>query len=145
MKLASYMVAGAAGYGVVTDAGVVDLTRRIGSKHADLRALLTADALADARRAVVGAPPDFQIKDLTLLPVIPNPDKIICVGLNYEEHVVETGRERTENPVLFARFGDSQVGADQPMLRPRESTHFDYEAEIERVGLLSNPIANEKV
>lgn len=130
MKLASYKLASTAGYGVVTDAGVVDLTRRVGAKYPDLRALLTADALAEARQAVVGVPPDFQLKDVTLLPVIPNPDKIICVGLNYEEHRVESGRDKTENPTLFARFADSQVGANQPMLRPRESTHFDYEAEI---------------
>ena len=130
MKLASYLLAGSAAYGVVTDLGVVDLTRRIGSKYPDLRALLAGDGLADARQAVAGAAPDCQVADLTLLPVIPNPDKIICVGLNYEEHVKETGRDKTENPTLFLRLADSQVGANQAMVRPRESTHFDYEAEI---------------
>ena len=129
MKLASYRHGGGAGYGVVTDRGVVDLTRRLGSKYADLRALL-GGGLAAAQQAAAGAAPDFQIADLQLLPVIPNPDKIICVGLNYEEHLKETGRDKTENPVLFARFANSQVGGNQPMLRPRESTHFDYEAEI---------------
>ena len=130
MKLASYLLAGSAAYGVVTDLGVVDLTRRIGSKYPDLRALLAGDGLSDARQAVAGAAPDCQVADLTLLPVIPNPDKIICVGLNYEEHVKETGRDKTENPTLFLRLADSQVGANQAMVRPRESTHFDYEAEI---------------
>ena len=130
MKLASYLFGGKAGYGVVTGQGVVDLTRRIGSKYPDLRALLAGDGLADARQAVTGAGPDFQIADLTLLPVIPNPDKIICVGLNYEDHIKETGRDKTEKPVLFLRLSNSQIGAHQPMLRPRESTHFDYEAEI---------------
>ena len=130
MKLASYLLAGSAGYGVVTDRGVVDLTRRIGSKYPDLRALLAGDGLGDAQQAVAVAPADCQLADLTLLPVIPNPDKIICVGLNYEEHVKETGRDKTENPTLFLRLADSQVGANQAMVRPRESTHFDYEAEI---------------
>lgn len=130
MKLASYLSGGKAGYGVVTDKGVVDLTRRIGSKYPDLRALLAGDGLADARQAVAGAAPDFQIADLKLLPVIPNPDKIVCVGLNYEDHLKETGRDKTEKPVLFLRLANSQIGANQPMLRPRESTHFDYEAEI---------------
>ena len=130
MKLASYLLAGSAAYGVVTDLGVVDLTRRIGSKYPDLRALLAGDGLSDARQAITGAAPDCQVADLTLLPVIPNPDKIICVGLNYEEHVKETGRDKTENPTLFLRLADSQVGANQAMVRPRESTHFDYEAEI---------------
>ncbi len=130
MKLASYTADGQARYGVVTEQGVVDLTRRIGARFPDLRALLAADALGDARTAAAGASPDYRLADITLLPVIPNPDKILCVGLNYEDHVVETGREKTENPALFVRFADSQVGAGQPMLRPRESTHFDYEAEI---------------
>ncbi len=130
MKLASYLLSGSAGYGVVTDRGVVDLTRRIGSKYPDLRALLVAGALAEAAHAVTGAVPDCQLSDLTLLPVIPNPDKIICVGLNYADHVKEAGRDQTENPTLFLRLADSQVGANQAMVRPRESTHFDYEAEI---------------
>ena len=130
MKLASYLLGSSAGYGVVTDGGVIDLTRRIGSKYPDLRALLAAGALAEAGQAVAGAAPDCQLADLTLLPVIPNPDKIICVGLNYEDHVKETGRDHTENPTLFLRLADSQVGANQAMVRPRESTHFDYEAEI---------------
>ena len=130
MKLASYLLAGKVGYGVVTDRGVVDLTRRIGSKYPDLRALLAGDGLTDARQAIAGAAPDCQLADLALLPVIPNPDKIICVGLNYADHVKETGRDLTENPTLFLRLADSQVGANQAMLRPRESTHFDYEAEI---------------
>ena len=130
MRLASYVSGGNPGYGVVTDKGVVDLSRRLGARYPDLRALLAADALSEARRSVAGAAPDYQWTDLTLLPVIPNPDKIICVGLNYEEHRVESGRDKTDNPTLFIRFAGSQVGASQPMLRPRESTHFDYEAEI---------------
>jgi 2-keto-4-pentenoate hydratase/2-oxohepta-3-ene-1,7-dioic acid hydratase in catechol pathway len=62
--------------------------------------------------------------------VIPNPGKIVCVGLNYEEHRAETGRDKTENPALFLRVAESQVGHRQPILRPRESTHLDFEAEI---------------
>ena len=130
MKLASYRAAGSVSYGAVTPQGVIDLGRRLGAKYPDLRALLTAGALDEARKACVGVPADFQLDDLQLLPVIPNPDKIICVGLNYEAHRVEAGRDKTENPALFIRFANSQVGAGQPMLRPRESTHFDYEAEI---------------
>jgi len=130
MKLASYRAKGSASYGVVTEKGVIDLGRRLGARYPDLRALLTAGALDEAQRACAGAPADYQLGDLHLLPVIPNPDKIICVGLNYEEHRVESGRDKTDNPTLFIRFAGSQVGANQPMLRPRESTHFDYEAEI---------------
>ncbi len=130
MKLASYLWNGKASYGAVTDQGVVDLGHRLGASHPDLRSLLSGSGLEQARALQASAKPDLQTHQLQWLPVIPNPDKIICVGLNYEDHVVETGREKTENPALFLRMSGSQVGAEQPMLRPRESTHFDYEAEI---------------
>lgn len=128
MKLASFSVGSRPSYGAVTDAGIIDLGARL--HHADLRALLAADALDEARKVASGAKPDLALKGVTLLPVIPNPDKIVCVGLNYEEHRVETGRDNTEQPALFLRVADSQVGHGQPMLCPRESTHFDYEGEI---------------
>ena len=67
---------------------------------------------------------------MKLLPPIPNPGKIFCIGLNYEDHRQETKREKTEAPAVFVRFPESQVGHDQPILRPRESTKLDFEGEI---------------
>lgn len=130
MKLASYKTASGTGYGIVTDQGIVDLTRRLGSKYPDLRALIAAGAFDEAHRATQGAGADFAVPMVTLLPVIPNPDKIVCVGLNYEEHRVEAGRDKTENPALFLRVPGSQVGHNQPIHRPRESSNLDYEGEI---------------
>jgi 2-keto-4-pentenoate hydratase/2-oxohepta-3-ene-1,7-dioic acid hydratase in catechol pathway len=130
MKLASYLLDGRPSYGVVDGSGVIDLGRRIGAKYPDLRALITASALDEAKRAAAGAKPDASFDSLTLLPVIPNPDKIVCVGLNYEEHRVETNRDKTENPALFLRVPGSQVGHKQPLPRPRESKMLDYEGEI---------------
>jgi len=128
MKLISFSVGSRASYGAVVDGGVVDLGSRL--KYPDLRGLLVAGALEEARRQAAGAKPDHALKDLVFAPVIPNPDKIVCVGLNYEEHRVETGRDKTEQPALFLRVAASQVGHGQPMLCPRESTMFDYEGEI---------------
>lgn len=130
MKLASYRTSKGAGYGVVTDEGIVDLTRRIGKKYPDLRALLAGGALAQAAKAAKGAREDFKLSKIVFLPVIPNPGKIICVGLNYEEHRVETGRDKTENPALFIRVAESQVGHNRPIVMPPESTQLDYEGEI---------------
>jgi 2-keto-4-pentenoate hydratase/2-oxohepta-3-ene-1,7-dioic acid hydratase in catechol pathway len=130
MKLASYLLDGRPSYGAVEGNGVIDLGRRIGAKYADIRALITANALEEAKRAAAGQKPDASFDSLTHLPVIPNPDKIVCVGLNYEEHRVETNRDKTENPALFLRVPGSQVGHRQPMPRPRESKMFDYEGEI---------------
>ncbi len=130
MKLASYRSSKGAGYGAVTDNGIVDLTRRMGKKCPDLRALLAAGALRQAEKIAKGARPDLGLSRVKFLPVIPNPGKIICVGLNYEEHRVETGRDKTEQPALFVRVAESQVGHEQPMIMPPESTNLDYEGEI---------------
>lgn len=130
MKLVSFEKAGKAGFGAVKEDGIVDLGAALQNRYADLKALLEADALAEAAQAVASRPVDFALADVQLLPVIPNPGKIWCCGLNYGEHVRETNREVTEKPMFFLRFADSQVGHNEPILRPAESTQLDYEAEI---------------
>jgi len=129
MKLASFERQGRLGFGVVVNDGVVDLGKALGGRYADLKALLSADALDEARKYASQAS-DFALADVTLLPVIPNPGKIWCVGLNYGEHVQETGRQVTEQPMLFLRVADSQVGHGGPIPRPPESVKLDYEGEI---------------
>jgi 2-keto-4-pentenoate hydratase/2-oxohepta-3-ene-1,7-dioic acid hydratase in catechol pathway len=129
MRLASFRTPKGAGYGAVTDRGIVDLGARIGNRFPDLKSLIEKNGLEEARTAASG-PADYKESELAWLPVIPNPGKIVCVGLNYEQHRAETGREKTENPALFLRVPESQVGHRQPILRPRESTHLDFEAEI---------------
>lgn len=126
MRLVSFLRDdGSAACGVVVAGGVADITARLGL--ASLRALLAAGRLDEAR-ALTEA--DVPLEGLRYAPVIPDPDKIICVGLNYRDHVAETGREVTEKPALFARFAASQVGHLQPLLRPAESAEFDYEGEL---------------
>jgi 2-keto-4-pentenoate hydratase/2-oxohepta-3-ene-1,7-dioic acid hydratase in catechol pathway len=130
MRLASFHTAAqGASYGAVTDKGIVDLRRYLGNQFPDLKALIAGNGFSQVGQHL-SSPADYQYTDITWLPVIPNPDKIVCVGLNYEEHRVETGRDKTENPALFLRVAESQVGHRQPLLRPRESTHLDFEAEI---------------
>ena len=67
---------------------------------------------------------------VTLLPVVPNPGKILCIGLNYATHVAETGREQKDYPAVFTRWADTLVADGAPMVRPRESARFDYEGEL---------------
>jgi 2-keto-4-pentenoate hydratase/2-oxohepta-3-ene-1,7-dioic acid hydratase in catechol pathway len=129
MRLASFRTAQGASYGAVTNQGIVDLGRRLGNRYSDLRTLLERNGLEEARKAA-GSAADYKESEVTWLPVIPNPGKIVCVGLNYEEHRQETGRDKTEQPALFLRLAESQVGHRQPILRPRESKNLDYEAEI---------------
>lgn len=127
MKLCSYSINGAASYGLVTDAGIVDLAKRLPEKT--LRAFLDAGDMSRAG-AFAEADADYAFDAVEHLPVIPDPDKIICVGLNYHAHVQETGREETVNPVLFARYAGSQIGEGQALIRPPESEQFDYEGEL---------------
>jgi 2-keto-4-pentenoate hydratase/2-oxohepta-3-ene-1,7-dioic acid hydratase in catechol pathway len=128
MKLASYRIDGVAGFGAVVGDGIVDLGRRLG--HADLRGLLSADALAEVAMAIRGASPDVALADVEFLPVIPQPDKILCVGLNYRAHISEVGRAVEEHPVTFLRLAASQVGHRRPIVRPRVSRQLDYEGEL---------------
>jgi 2-keto-4-pentenoate hydratase/2-oxohepta-3-ene-1,7-dioic acid hydratase in catechol pathway len=68
--------------------------------------------------------------EIAWLPVIPNPDKILCIGLNYEMHRKETGRSEVENPTVFGRFANSQTGHLADIVRPRVSHELDYEGEL---------------
>ncbi|MFD3744014.1 fumarylacetoacetate hydrolase family protein [Nocardia sp. NPDC058633] len=87
----------------------------------------TSQALADAARDPSGR---VEIDAVRLLPVVPNPSKVFCVGLNYREHVTETKRELPTYPVLFPKFADSLIGAYDDIVLPPESTQVDYEGEL---------------
>ncbi len=131
MKFLSFSHRGRASFGAVIGEGVVDL----GARHAelpDLRAALRADrlgALADEARA---ASADVALADITYLPPIPNPEKIICIGVNYANRNEEykDGSEAPKYPSVFMRSRDSLVGHLQAILDPPESDQLDYEGEI---------------
>ena len=126
MKVTSFVRDGRATWGVVVDGGLVDAS----SQFPTLKAALEADGLAKVAAWAKGRAADCAYDAVEQLPVIPDPGKIWCCGLNYGEHVQETGNTVAEKPTFFMRVADSQVGHGQPMMRPRESTQFDYEAEI---------------
>ncbi|MCP3459584.1 fumarylacetoacetate hydrolase family protein [Bradyrhizobium sp. CCGUVB23] len=131
MILLSFTVDDRSSYGGLKDDGVVDLGARLAREGCPtLRKLLEADRLADAAQIVALSRPDHPLNKISFAPVIPDPDKIICVGLNYRDHVAEVGRAVTEKPALFARFASSQVGHEQPLVKPKVSDNFDYEGEL---------------
>lgn len=127
MKLCSFTHAHRASFGIVIDTGVIDLGTRV--PEPTLRDFIGGDGLERAR-AFAQEAADFPLSEVALAPVIPNPDKIICVGLNFSSHVQETGRTQTEHPVLFARYAGSQIGHGAPLVKPLESDQFDYEGEV---------------
>lgn len=129
MRWLSFLRDDAATFGYLTSdgAGVVDVGAR--GKLADLKSAIAADALDELVRRC-GDTADLPLEGLTYLPPIPNPDKILCVGLNYKAHQEETGRGGEGYPTIFVRFANAQMGHEQPMIRPRESSTLDYEGEI---------------
>jgi 2-keto-4-pentenoate hydratase/2-oxohepta-3-ene-1,7-dioic acid hydratase in catechol pathway len=130
MKLISFTHQNTASYGVVLGDDVLDLGPILGAQAPDLKTLIAKSLLDAAAQAAQQHRPTLKLDQVSLLPVIPNPGQIFCVGLNYGEHVRETGREITEAPAIFLRLPDSQVGHGQDIIRPRESHRLDYEAEI---------------
>lgn len=115
---------------MVDDRRFVDLSRRAPELPRTLRGLLEADRLDAARQAAEGAEPDGTIDEIALLPVIPDPAAVWCVGVNYDDHRRETGRVPSSHPTLFLRIAASHVGHRQPLMRPRVSSQFDYEGEL---------------
>jgi 2-keto-4-pentenoate hydratase/2-oxohepta-3-ene-1,7-dioic acid hydratase in catechol pathway len=128
VKLLSYMAGGRELFGAVSGDGVVTLNDRIGQPT--LRAALAAGAVAEMRKAAAAEQPDRKLADVSFLPVIPNPTKILCAGINYRSHAVETGRALPKQPSMFIRFTDTLVGHDGAMVRPKVSDHFDFEGEL---------------
>jgi 2-keto-4-pentenoate hydratase/2-oxohepta-3-ene-1,7-dioic acid hydratase in catechol pathway len=124
MKLMSFRRPdGSSSWGVVKPNSVVDLGHLAPSlKHA----LWAMTSLAEE----ASRHPDLALDQVHFLPPIPDPDKIICVGLNYMTHIKEGGREPPPKPIIFARFPNSQVGHGEALIRPNASETYDYEGEL---------------
>ena len=69
-------------------------------------------------------------QDAVYAPLVPRPSKILCVGLNYKDHIAEMGRETPEYPTLFGKFADTLLGAEDDLVLPAESGAVDWEAEL---------------
>lgn len=131
-KLASFTIDGRAAYGAITDDGVVDLSTRFGARWPSLKQVIEAGALGELVSATAEMKPDYPVSAITYEIPIPQPEKIICVGVNFPDRNAEykDGQEAPPNPSLFVRFPRSFTGHDQPLLRPPESEQLDYEGEI---------------
>jgi 2-keto-4-pentenoate hydratase/2-oxohepta-3-ene-1,7-dioic acid hydratase in catechol pathway len=123
MKLISFRHGGQDDYGPLENGQVTALRS---TAAPDLK---SAIAQGLPLTAPSGAPV-FKLEAVELLPPIPNPGKIFCVGINYEEHRNETGRAASAYPTIFTRFADTQVPDGAAMIRPKASVQFDYEGEL---------------
>ncbi len=129
MQFATFHIGRAQTWGIVVGAEVVDVGSVLGDKVSSLKSMISLGAYHDAELAMP-AGRRYRSSDIEWLPVIPDPGKILCIGLNYEAHRKETGREPTGHPAIFTRFADSQIGHGSPIIRPRVSTALDYEGEL---------------
>ena len=131
MKFISFEKDGQASFGAVTDGGVVNLSARHGGLR-DLRDAIRAQRLDELIAEANAADADCALADVELLPTIPNPEKIICIGVNYANRNEEykDGTEPPKFPSVFMRTRESLVGHEQDLLDPPESDQLDYEGEI---------------
>jgi 2-keto-4-pentenoate hydratase/2-oxohepta-3-ene-1,7-dioic acid hydratase in catechol pathway len=124
MKLASFKIGNSNTWGVIEDEEAIDVGSVLKDRHPDLKSAIAADALPVARDATREAKRCLTA-DITWLPVIPNPGKILC--LNYETHRKETGRSEVENPTVFGRFSNSQTGHLANIIRPKVSHDLGHQ------------------
>ncbi len=130
MRVSSYRKKdGSFSYGVVTDAGISDVSDAFKAEYPDLKSVLQAGGL-DKLRSQAESFSKISLEDVELLPPIPWPDKIICIGFNYRAHIKETGRDTPSHPPVFTRYPNSVVGHGVPIIRPAVSEMFDYEGEL---------------
>ena len=130
MRLISFRHAGAARIGAVVEGGIVDLSARTAARWPGLRQAIAGKALGELAAALKGASADLSFGDVELQPVIPDPDKILCVGLNYASHVGEVGRQLPTVPSVFSRLHNTLVAHGGDIVRPHASIDFDFEGEL---------------
>jgi 2-keto-4-pentenoate hydratase/2-oxohepta-3-ene-1,7-dioic acid hydratase in catechol pathway len=134
MRLVSFEDSGRRSWGAVqgdgADAAVADLGAVMGDRYPSVRALLAANALEEASRAVGSTAALLSLGAVTLLPPVTDPARILCAGVNYDEHRLETGRDPSAAPTIFTRYPSSLVGHEVALTKPCESDNFDYEGEL---------------
>jgi 2-keto-4-pentenoate hydratase/2-oxohepta-3-ene-1,7-dioic acid hydratase in catechol pathway len=132
MRLATFTNAGTRRIGVVTDDGVVDLAQAAPSLPRDMIGLLAggSDALGMARAAAARRGPRVALADVTLDAPVPRPPKFLAIGLNYADHVKESGLDAPPFPVFFNKQSTCVVGPSAPIHLPRVSALLDYEGEL---------------
>ena len=131
-RIATCSIGGKAAYGAVVDGGIVDLSARLGKDYPTLREVIAAGALQRLAEDAGKRSPDHGLDAITWLPPIPQPEKIICIGVNYPDRNAEykDGQDAPKYPSMFMRTPRSFVGHNTPLVRPRASPQLDYEGEV---------------
>jgi acylpyruvate hydrolase len=130
MRIVHFETAGAPGIAADEGSGWHGLTQRDSGFPGTLPELIAqgADLLRIGRS--LEQSPAIDLNRVRVLPPVPVPSKILCVGLNYDDHLEESGLKKPAYPEIFARFSTSLIPHQEPIRRPRESITLDYEAEL---------------
>jgi acylpyruvate hydrolase len=132
LRFTTTLQSGQARLAVVDGESIVDLAAARPGVPGDLRAALAAgvDLKAEGAAALASSAARLPLAAQALAPLVPEPGKTICLGLNYYDHAKEGGREKPDYPWFFYRGKSSLMGHGQPGVVPRVSSKFDYEAEL---------------
>lgn len=130
MKLASYSVGDKAAFGLLTDMGVITLSDRLGRSYTLREALQDSGVVDEMLKLARGAEPDRRLDEIRFLPLIPDPGKVLCVGINYRSHAAEHGHAVMEKPNIFTKFSDCLTAHQGEMICPKASTQLDFEGEL---------------
>ena len=128
MRLLSFSENGRSGVGVAGADGIRGLLQGDAGYPGPLETLIGEGRLIEAGKALASAPQ--RSAAILYRPPLTAPGKIICIGLNYRDHSLESGFEPPAYPAVFTRFASSLVGHEQPIVLPRTSEQLDYEAEL---------------
>jgi 2-keto-4-pentenoate hydratase/2-oxohepta-3-ene-1,7-dioic acid hydratase in catechol pathway len=131
MRLLTYQSQSGPRIAAVRDGALVDLNRADGNVPPSMKTLLSlgAEGLTRAKAALAKGQP-LEATSVKLLPPVPHPEKVICIGLNYADHAAESGAAIPSEPVVFNKFPTSIRGHGDPIILPKISDQVDYEAEL---------------
>src|SRR4029077_1502312 len=132
MRLVTFDAGDGERAGMLVDGRVVDAWAALGEPHRGSLGELIAHGRIDDLRGRIGdtGAPSHPLSAVRLAPPIPDPEKIICIGLNYKEHAAEVGAEPPAHPIFFGKFRNALAAADATVRLPANSTKVDYEAEV---------------
>jgi acylpyruvate hydrolase len=130
MRIINFETGGVLGIAAEEGSGWHGLTERDGGFPGTLPELIVQGANLLWIGRSLAQSPAIDLNTVRLLPPVPAPPKILCVGLNYDDHLKESGLKQPTYPEIFARFATSLIAHQEPIRRPRESVALDYEAEL---------------
>ena len=130
MRFVSFIAHGKETWGLMKDDGAVVVDAGTALSFPNLKSAIANNCLEKIGAELTVKPIDIPLEDINYLPVIGNPDKILCVGLNYHDHRLEGGHEEVGEPTIFVRFANAQIGHGKAIIVPMESDTLDFEAEL---------------